>query len=250
MDLVMKKKIGLILTVMLGLGLLSGCGNKLDVEESTVYVDKDGSVISADLEDFEADYYSEEELKNYINETIDSYTTENGKKSVSLSDFSVKDSVAKLTMKYKTSNDYTNFNGIELFSGTVVKAMAAGYDFNVDFVSVEDGVVTGTASKDEVIDNDDYKVAIIKANTNVKVDGKIVYVSNQNVEVTGKNTITIKEGSNADATSTENVSGDGTETVAETEAPASAETTETNASAETDDEFAYETDVYTYVIFK
>ncbi|MCI5917758.1 MAG: hypothetical protein MRZ75_00290 [Roseburia sp.] len=238
----MRRKIGITLSMLLGLSLLCGCGNKLDVEESTVYVQKNGSVISTDIEDFSADYYDEDELKDYIGDEISSYTSENGKKSVSLESVSVKDSVAKLTMKYKTAEDYTNFNGVELYTGTIVKAMAAGYDFGVDFVSVKDGAVTGTATKDEIVDHDDYKVAVIKANTDVKVDGTIVYVSSQNVKVTGKNTVSIREGYLA--ADTTNVVGS-TETVAETEAE---EANQTEAVLE--DEFASESDVYTYVIFK
>ena len=72
---------------------------------------------------------------------------EHGKSAVKLENLSVKDSTATLKMKYKTPEDYTGFNGIELYEGKVVKALAAGYDFKTDFVSVEDGKVTGTATK-------------------------------------------------------------------------------------------------------
>ena len=81
MDMSMRRKIGITLSMLLGLSLLCGCGNKLDVEESTVYVQKNGSVISTDIEDFSADYYDEDELKDYIGDEISSYTSENGKKS-------------------------------------------------------------------------------------------------------------------------------------------------------------------------
>ena len=45
-------------------------------------------------------------------------------------------------------------NSIE---GKVVKALAAGYDFKTDFVSVEDGKVTGTATKEEIYSGEDFK---------------------------------------------------------------------------------------------
>ncbi len=241
----MKRKTAIIFSMILSLSLLAGCGSKLDVEESTVYVDKDGSVISVDIESFEKDYYDESELKDYVKEEVEDYTSENGKKSVSLEDVSVDDSTATLKLKYASADDYTNFNGIELYTGTVVKAMAAGYDFNVDFVSVRDGSVTGTATRDEILENDDYKVAIIKANTDVKVDGTILYVSSENVKVTAKDTVSIREGYQAAAT--ESAAG-ATESVADTEAVAATEIAADESAVQ--DEFAYETDVYTYVIFK
>lgn len=241
MESVMKRKTAIIFSMILSFCLLVGCGNKLEVEESTVYVDKDGSVISVDVESFEKDYYDEAELKDFIEEEVKTYTSENGKKSVSLEDVTVEDATATLKLKYASAEDYSGFNGIELYTGTVVKAMAAGYDFNVDFVSVEDGSVTGTATKEDVLENDDYRIAIIKANTDVMVDGTILYVSSENVSVTGKNTISIREGYQA--------TQGGAEAVSETEAVIDTEIFN-HSSVETQDEFAFETDVYTYVIFK
>ncbi len=247
----MKKKAAIIFSVILLIGLAAGCGNKLDVEESTVYVDKKGSVISVDVESFEKDYYDEAELKSYIEEEIENYTSENGKKSVHLEDVAVEDSTATLKLKYASAEDYAKFNGIELYTGTVVKAMAEGYDFNVDFAAVKDGAVTGSVTKDEVIGNDDYKVAIIKANTDVVVDGTIVYVSSENVSVTGENAVSIREGYQALESlgaGAESVSG--TESVSGEEATESIEGTEMTEQTAAQDEFAYETDVYTYIIFK
>ena len=56
MESVMKRKTAIIFSMILSLSLLAGCGKKLEVEESTVYVDKNGSVISVDIESFEKDY--------------------------------------------------------------------------------------------------------------------------------------------------------------------------------------------------
>lgn len=241
----MKKKTAIIFSMLLSFCLLTGCGSKLEVEESTVYVDKDGSVISIDMESFEKDYYDEAELKDYIEEEIGTYTSENGKKSVRLEDVTVEDSAATLKLKYASAEDYTKFNGIELYTGTVVKALAEGYDFNVDFAAVKDGTVTGSATREEILANDDYKIAIIKSNTNVLVEGTILYVSSENVSVTGKNTVSIREGYRANPD--EEVEA-ATETAAETEV--TEETVKKNDSTLSDDEFAYETDVYTYIIFK
>ena len=55
--------------------------------------------------------------------------------------FKVEDGVAKLKMKYKTPEDYTAFNGIELYRGKVVASLAAGYVYDGEFARVEEGKV-------------------------------------------------------------------------------------------------------------
>jgi len=86
---------------------------------------------------------------------------------------------------YETVDDYTAFNGVELYEGKIVQALAAGYDFDTDFAGVDkDGSVTGV-TRGDILAQEDLKVVIIKANTDVKIDGKILYVSCDNVTVTG-----------------------------------------------------------------
>lgn len=106
----------------------------------------------------------------------------------------MEDGTAKLRMDYETVDDYTAFNGVELYEGKIVQALAAGYDFDTDFAGVDkDGSVTGV-TRGDILAQEDLKVVIIKANTDVKIDGKILYVSCDNVTVTGKDSVSIKEG--------------------------------------------------------
>lgn len=230
----MKKITCMCLCILLGAGMLAGCGTSVSSEQNLVYVDKKGGVVSVDVEALDAGYYSEEELEAFIKEEVDSYTEEHGKGSVSLEELKVEDGKAKLTMKYKTAEDYTEFNGIELYQGKIVKALAAGYDFKSDFSKVEDGKVTGSATTKEIYATEDLKVVIIKANTDVQVPGAICYISNENVKLTGNDTVSIRTayGSAAER-----------ETVNE-----STEMSETPETAENGGSF--ETDVYTYIIYK
>lgn len=142
------------ISVLIGISMLAGCGKSLDADTDTVYVQKNGTVLSVDVETLDKDYYDETELKDYVTDAVSTYTGEHGKSAVKLENLSVKDGTATLKMKYKTPEDYTGFNGIELYEGKVVKALAAGYDFKTDFVSVEDGKVTGTATKEEIYSGD------------------------------------------------------------------------------------------------
>lgn len=242
------------ISVLIGISMLAGCGKSLDADTDTVYVQKNGTVLSVDVETLDKDYYDETELKDYVTDAVSTYTGEHGKSAVKLENLSVKDGTATLKMEYKTPEDYTGFNGIELYEGKVVKALAAGYDFKTDFVSVEDGKVTGTATKEEIYSGEDLKVVIIKANRDVKVDGTICYVSSENVKLTGTDSVSIRDGyslnngSTADESDSDENIADGTESIG-----GSTEVSDTDVNDDTTyvkDDGAFETDVYTYIIYK
>ena len=181
------KRLGCIgLTIMICAGMLAGCGSSLEADTNTVYVSKHGKVVSMDVEQLDQSYYDETELKEFVDSAVDEYNTENGKNSVKVDDLTVEDGTAKLRMDYETVDDYTAFNGVELYEGKIVQALAAGYDFDTDFAGVDkDGSVTGV-TREDILAQEDLKVVIIKANTDVKIEGKILYVSCDNVTVTGK----------------------------------------------------------------
>ena len=194
----MKKIICVGFTMILCIGLLSGCSKKTDLDTSTVFIEKKGKITSVDVEALDKDYYDEAELESYITDHVNDYTSENGN-TVEMASFTVTDQVAKLQMQYDSYEDYTAFNGIELYDGTVVEAEAAGYDFDTDFISASDED-TKKVSKDDVLADDNNKVVIIKANVDVKVDGTILYVSKENTKVTEKNKVSITgEGSAEEA---------------------------------------------------
>ena len=194
----MKKIICVGFTMILCMGLLSGCSKKTDVDTSTVFIEKKGKITSVDVEALDKDYYDEAELESYITDHVNDYTSENGN-TVEMASFTVTDQVAKLQMQYDSYEDYTAFNGIELYDGTVVEAEAAGYDFDTDFISASDED-TKKVSKDDVLADDNNKIVIIKANVDVKVDGTILYVSKENTKVTEKNKVSITgEGSAEEA---------------------------------------------------
>lgn len=252
----MKKWISTILCAALCAVLLCGCGVSLEGNESVVYVDKKGIVYSLDVEELNQDFYDETELKTFVDETVEAYTSEHEKGSVKLEELTTEDGVAKLKMRYKTSEDYTNFNGIELYQGEVVASLAAGYVYDGEFARVEDGKVTGSATKQEIYADEDLKVVIIRANTDVKVEGEICYVSCENVKLTGADSVSIRNGYYLDAGSTvpaENVTP-GTENIGTEQTESNgAEQTEAFADGQADtaaDDGSFETDVYTFIVYK
>lgn len=221
----MKKFVCMMLSACMCAGLLIGCGTTIDSETSVVYVGENGSIVSLDVEQFEQDYYDAEELENYVNDAVSAYTKENGMGTVKVEELTIEGDSARLQMKYKSASDYSAFNDIELFQGNVLDALEAGYVFDGDFAKVENGAVVGTATKQEIYEEQELKVVIIRANMDVQVEGEICYVSCENVNLTGADSVSIREGYCLEA--------------------GSANTGE--SVSETD---SFETEVYTFIVYK
>lgn len=185
----MKRYLCIGLVFLLAVSLFAGCGGRLNVDRSTVYVQKKGTIQSADVIALDKDYYDEAELEEGIKNQVEEYCSEAGER-VFVESFAVKDGVARLGMKFTSYEDYQSLLQIELYSDNIVKAQADGYEFDVPFFAVSDGEKTSVSLSD-VLSEDDNKVVIIRANVDVKVDGTVLYVSGENTTVTGKDTVSI-----------------------------------------------------------
>lgn len=215
-----------VLTFILCLGMLAGCGSKISADESTVFVQKDGSVVSVDVEEFDSNTYDEQGLKDYVEQTVSEYNEQNGKNQVKFKKLSVKDGKAELTMEYATAADYRKLNGIDFFAGTLAEALAAGYSFDCEFASVKDGSPVEVCDTGEFINDSSYKVVIIKGNTNLQVKGEIAYISTVNTKLLDGSTVSIKEGNALLGSENDTQNIDGTEAVS-TEISGTEMTTET-----------------------
>lgn len=189
----MRRKLYAALCVFTAASMVTACGKSFEAAESTVYITKQGTITGADIEDFNEDYYDEEELKAYITESVESYVKSNGDGSVELDRFKTEKSddggvMAKLYLNYATYIDYALFNDITFFAGTVLQAQAENYTFDQEFQKAEDGSLTGSALAEEFLEDKDMKIVIAGDETIVKVDGTIKYVSDGNVELSGKDT--------------------------------------------------------------
>lgn len=173
----MKRKIrGLLLVSMvLAALLLSGCSNTANIEQNTIVVKKDGSVLGAIIEDFSDSKYVSEELKAMLEEEIAAYNAKAGEGSVTLETYEVtEDKKVKVYLEYASFEDYAGFNEETFFVGTVSEAYEAGYEF-VDMENVSgEGAAIGKA---DVLEKGSMKMVIFEEPVHVRVNGKISYVS-------------------------------------------------------------------------
>ncbi len=190
----MKKRMA-ALGCCIGMSMLLGaCGAKLDVQENTIALQRNGKILEAAVESFDQSYYVQEELDTYVQNAVDDYTAEHGKKSVSVTDSKVEEKKAYLTLQYESAETFSDFTGIECFSGSIVEAQSAGYDFDLDFYPVTDGKAdTKTVKGSTLLDDDDLKVLIVKENSDLIVPGKIAYVSTEGTEVTSEKQVNVTQ---------------------------------------------------------
>ena len=174
--------------------LMAACGTKLDVQETTIALQRNGKILEAAVETFDQSYYKEDELNSYIQNAVDDYTAEHGKKSVSVTESKVEEKKAYLTLQYENAETFQDFSGIECFSGSIVEAQSAGYDFEQDFYPVTDGKADKkTVRGSSLLEDDDLKVLIVKENSDLIVPGKIAYVSTEGTEVTSEKQVNVTQ---------------------------------------------------------
>lgn len=190
----MKKRMA-ALGCCIGMSMLLGaCGAKLDVQENTIALQRNGKILEAAVESFDQSYYDQEELDTYVQNAVTDYTAEHGKKSVSVTDSKVEEKKAYLTLQYENAETFSDFTGIECFSGSIVEAQSAGYDFDLDFYPVTDGKAdTKNVKGSTLLDDDDLKVLIVKENSDLIVPGKIAYVSTEGTEVTSEKQVNVTQ---------------------------------------------------------
>lgn len=189
----MKKFAQIALAMLLSVGLLSGCGQSYEAETSTVFVLKDGKVVSTDVEAFDENTYDKEGLESYVQDALDSYNSANGEDAVTMKSLTVEEGSAVLILEYASAVDYARFNELEFYAGSVAEALSAGYPFDVEFCSITDGNAS-PCNVNDFLGSSDYKVVIVRGNTDVHVDGKVAYVSEANTTYVDASTIRIQEG--------------------------------------------------------
>lgn len=204
----MKKiRIGAFLCLMLV--LLSGCTqtHKFEPTKSSIYLKKDGSATSADIETLSKTYYTQEELTAFVEEQVTGYNVEKSGLAfaykadttevlpIAIEKCEIANQNATLILDFKTTDDYLAFySSIKLpstlFVGTIAEAKMAGYNFEGSFIKVKDGTSIGS---EEASKNDKHYVAIVEGSLSVQVEGTRLYVTDK-VTTEGDNTVLCVDG--------------------------------------------------------
>lgn len=150
---------------------LTGCGEKFEPTESTIYVTEKGEVKSAVMESFEEDYYDFSELTDEVEDEVRAYCLDKNEEVMTVESLTQSDDMVTLLMNYQTVGAYAEFNETLLFNGTMQEAVKAGYIPEMLYDTEGQETVYDAESMDGL------KVIITDENVCIQTSGKIKYVS-------------------------------------------------------------------------
>lgn len=170
-----------ILPIFLLAVMMTGCGsNDEDYDETTVIIDKKGGITHRIVESFDKDYYSEDELRQDINDELTAYCKDKDEKAAQLVSLEIKDNVATAEIKFAGCEDYAAFNDVDFFYGTINDAIEKQYPTDV--------TLKGRGDDDEPIGKYEFeslgssKIVVVSEPVLLKLPGKIAYTT-ANIDV-------------------------------------------------------------------
>ncbi len=221
--------------------------NKYNAKESTIYVNKNGSVVWTDVHKLDSDKYQVNELEDAVEDAIKDYNDSVGKKKVKKLAVKEKKGTFTTVVKFKSVEDFNQFTGYQLFVGSIDDAIANGYSFEGAFAKL-DGKKASLVKENNFVSSKDYTVVALSgvdsdAPYRVRVWGNLTYVSVGNVEVLNKATVNFGLGNKldgvelADATEPETTTEENTDSAS-------------NGSVDEDEMFTGDEDNYPNFVFE
>lgn len=185
------KKVTLIVLSTLMLVVATGCGKDNDsitaknVTKNAIIIKKNNTVQSSVVEDFDKDYYSSQELEEFIEEEMADYNGKHGKDAVAMDSIHITDQKASVVFNYKSIEEYAEFNNVNAHIVTMEEA-SSNEDINqiAEFIDYK---TDETVEKMTALSNPDAKVLIVEEALEIKLAGEIQYYSN--ADKTDKNVL-------------------------------------------------------------
>lgn len=142
---------------------LSACGSTKipdTIVEDTIIADKDGSITSYIVRDFDKEYYSLSELKTMAQEEIADYNSQKSGEAVKLQSMDMLEGMTEqveAVYTYASYADYNNFNEGNVYYGLVGSVSGgiipnSAFEEKPDFESVKSVKDAGNADTDELKD--------------------------------------------------------------------------------------------------
>lgn len=168
----------LLCTLTLVTLLLTGCNSSFDPSVTSLYIQKDGTLISAVVESFEKDYYSFSEFESMIKKEVDNHNNMFSEPAIDIERLELEDDTLYLLLQFDNADAYEQYSEEYCFLGTIDEALDEGLPFDMLFKDAESTEFTTT----EVTEKKDNHVVIVQSEGFIQLESTIKYVSN-NVEI-------------------------------------------------------------------
>ncbi|MCR5671891.1 MAG: hypothetical protein K6G10_12870 [Butyrivibrio sp.] len=154
--------------------MLFGCG-KEEAQVTCIEVASDGSIKNVIYEEFNEGYYDINELSDMASKEVSAFNSDYLSPKVSLEEVALVDegSFARVAMTYKSSSDYSHFNQVTLFYGTLQEAVDKGYGIS-DKMADKTGDPLGSDFLDS---HKDRHIVITTDRSNIRTPYNIEYMT-------------------------------------------------------------------------
>ncbi len=177
------KRFLILLSAVFAVSSLGGCVGNESFDETTVSIDSKGVITHNIVESFDKDYYSEEELRDIIDDEIEQYARGRDADCARLESLEIKDDTATARMKFKSYTDYAEFNDVDFFYGTIAEAMEKDYPTDVTLKSYDDGSTIGRFEFEDLTES---RIVIVSEPVVIHTPRKIAYTT-ANIDVINEN---------------------------------------------------------------
>ena len=143
-------------------------------DTNTIVLKSFGHLTEYIVEDFPQDNYSKDAFNTYVKQQIDTYVGSHDSGAVKLKSTKYKDNVLKMTLNYKTAEDYAAFNSVT-FVRSEGDALETSALARLKSVSLTD--TQGNTQTLDSIDKSQYNVVLTDYAVDIVVPKDIVYVS-------------------------------------------------------------------------
>lgn len=182
---------------------MSACGgtegsSKEKEQVTSVSIEKDGTIDSVIIEEFQQPYYTLESLATMIQDDIIVFQKEQPGTEIVLEScelYGANNDFVKVEITYDSDDTYTDFNHEIFFAGSIQQAYEAGFDLNLRLIKPdkedadEEDYVIG---RQELLKMSEHHIVIMEENIRVKCFDEILYVS-EGVQVINDKLVDMKQ---------------------------------------------------------
>ena len=177
-----KLSLGLLFAMMIS--VLTSCGFEQTSGKEKLEITKEGIITATLVEPFDKDYYNIDELTKMVHLEIEQYNQETGMQGITLDSLELIDGNCVAIMTFQNAEDYSLYNEVPFFVGTVQEAIDKGID--LDVILTEEGKDT-TIGRDEIEQLEDYQLVVWYGDMPVVIPDRIRYYSEGLQVVDSKN---------------------------------------------------------------
>lgn len=172
---------------------LCACGQDQDVtKETTVKLERDGTITNTIIENFDETLYSADNLQSMMLDEVSAFNSTTGGKSISIDKVEALEGQVEVVLTYAGASVYETFNEVTCFYGTMTEFYDSGIDTTDITFHTKNGDIYGM---EELLKLEENRIIVlekskVEGTIRVETPSKILYASD-NVEFLSNKSVRI-----------------------------------------------------------